>query len=435
MLSVIQGNLQVEIKLPPGWELLPSRPLNKRPPLECVGVRRLTMDALLVPRGGEPLWQRVKPGRRVALVCDDATRHTPLKEMLPVILEQLESLGVARHDIDIVMGLGTHAPMTREQLEARLGGGILERYRVSQHDCHAKDLVPVGYLATGTQVCINPLVARASLSIGLGTITPHPMNGFGGGPKIVFPAIADYQAIREHHLAWTTHPGSTLGNLDDNVFYREVLRVAELARLDYALNCVFDLEDRVAAVLFGSVAEVHRRGAELSRRCCGLEFERPAQVTIVSAHPYREPLQLMKPLVAASRVTKPGGTLILLSQAIGGFPPFFKEVFQRVERESGGEIKEFARRSFEQGRLLLEDAPIDLNCALFYALACRNDYRVVVVDPGLDAASLEAVGFVPHARLDQALAEEARRLPRAEVNLMPVGSALPLLAQEAGQED
>lgn len=433
MLSVIQGNLQVEIKLPSGWEPLPSRPLSNKAPLECVGVERLTRDALLVPHGNEPLWQRVKPGRRVALICDDGARHTPLKEMLPVLLEQLESLGVAREAIDIVVGLGTHAVMDRAALEARLGARVLENYRITQHDCHAEDLEPVGQLASGAEVRINPVVARASLSIGLGTITPHPMNGFGGGPKIVFPAIANYEAIREHHLAWTTHPGSVFGNLEDNVFYREVLRVAEMARLDYVLNCVFDLEDKVAAVLFGSVAEVHRRGSELSRRHCGLEFDRPAEVTIVSAHPYREPLQLMKPLVAASLVTRPGGTLILLSNATGTFPPFFVEVFQRVERESGGEIKEFARRSFEEGRLLLENAPIDLNCALFYALACRNDYRVVMVDPGLDPENLSRVGFVHYPDLDQALAEEARRLPRAEVNLMPVGSALPLLAQEAEQ--
>jgi nickel-dependent lactate racemase len=48
---------------------------------------------------------------------------------------------------------------------------------------------------------------------------PHPMNGYGGGPKIIFPAVSNYDAIREHHLANTIHPGSIFGNLHANPFY------------------------------------------------------------------------------------------------------------------------------------------------------------------------------------------------------------------------
>jgi hypothetical protein len=95
--------------------------------------------------------------------------------------------------------------------------------------------------------------------------------------------------------------------------------------------------------------------------------------------------------------------------------------------ESGGNAKEYVREKFERGELLLEDAPIDLNCALFFALVCKGRQRVVIVSGDLDPKQVERMGFVHYPDLNRALAGESAIKPKAMVNLCPVGGMLPIL--------
>ncbi|KIX13268.1 lactate racemase domain-containing protein [Dethiosulfatarculus sandiegensis] len=423
--KVHYGKEIIEFELPLGWRLMPSRPVS--PVRESVSVAEQTVLALKDPLEASVLAQRVKPGDRVAIITDDGTRQTPVREMLPPLLSELLGCGLDKEAIDIVVGLGTHAPMTQDALAHKLGPEVFKNFRVSQHDCRSIDLVPVGKLSTGAEVCVNPLVAKAQVVIGLGVILPHPMNGFGGGPKIIFPAVADYEAIREHHLAWTTDPQSVFGSTRNNPFLKEVASVAKMAGLTYSLNCVFDLDDQVASVLFGSWQAVHGEGGRLSQKVCGMEFETFSDVTIIAGYPYEESLQLMKPLALGSLLTRKDGPVILLAKSNSPLPEFFLDSFARILWESGGNAKDYVREKFKRGELLLEDAPIDLNCALFFALVCKGRQRVVIVSRDLDRDQVERMGFVHYSDLTKALAGESAIKPKAMVNLCPVGGMLPVL--------
>jgi nickel-dependent lactate racemase len=423
--KVHYGKEIIEFALPLGWRLMPARPVS--PAREPVSVAKQTALALKNPLGASDLAGSLKPGDRVAIITDDGTRQTPVREMLPTLLSEILGCGVDKEAVDIVVGLGTHAPMTQDALIHKLGSEVIDNFRVAQHDCRSIDLKPVGKLSTGAEVSINPLVARAQVKIGLGVILPHPMNGFGGGPKIVFPAVANYDAIREHHLAWTTDPQSVFGSTRNNPFLKEVASVAKMAGLTYSLNCVFDLDDQVASVLFGSWQAVHKEGGKLSQKVCGMEFETFSDVTIIAGYPYEESLQLMKPLALGSLLTRKGGPVILMAKSNSPMPEFFLDSFARILWESGGNAKEYVREKFERGELLLEDAPIDLNCALFFALVCKGRQRVVIVSGDLDPKQVERMGFVHYPDLNRALAGESAIKPKAMVNLCPVGGMLPIL--------
>ena len=107
-------------------------------------------------------------------------------------------------------------------MEEALGREIVRSYPVFNHDCHAPDLVPVGRLRTGQVVKINRLVWEADYRIGVGSIFPHPMNGFGGGAKILFPGVADFDSILVHHLKHAFRRGAELGRVEGNPFHEEV---------------------------------------------------------------------------------------------------------------------------------------------------------------------------------------------------------------------
>lgn len=426
-LSIYNGDTPVEFELPTGWQLLDSKPVSDD---VSTGepVAELTRKGLAAPLGAPPLGKSLKPGGRVTIITDDGARNTPVRDILPVLFDELAAAGVGGDAIDILIGLGTHSEMSRDALIAKFGIDIVDGIRITQHDCHAPDLTPITTLASGTEVKVNPLM-QAGTVIGVGTILPHPMNGFGGGPKIVFPAVANYEAIREHHLAFTAQAGSVFGNVEDNPFYGELSRIVGRSNLTHSLDCLYDRHDTPARVLFGSWQAVHEEGGRLSRHLTGINFSRKSQVTLVAGYPYQEALQLMKPMGVAGLVTELGGTLILTAKSRTDYPPFFFEVMNRVKRESDGRLKKYAIDSFNSGTLLLENAPVDLNCALFYALVCSNDFRCVLVSRDLNAPALEEIGFTVYPDLETALAKESGRTPRAEVNLVPLGGALPVLPQ------
>jgi nickel-dependent lactate racemase len=258
---------------------------------------------------------------------------------------------------------------------------------------------------------------------------PHPMNGYGGGPKIIFPAVSNYDAIREHHLANTIHPGSIFGNLHANPFYDEVSRVAGMADLTYSLNCVHDTHIRPRGVLFGPFRDVHEQGAVLSKSVCGMTFSRKSDVTLISAYPHMEPFQIFKSCNIGCLVTKRGGTVILLAKTNEEMPRKFVEVFEEIHSASQGKLREYVMDKFSSNQLLLEGASVDLNCALFFSNFLKHGYRVVIVSQELGDDNLDRMRFVHYDGLEKAIKTESRRQPTATVNVAPLGGILPILPE------
>ncbi|MCP4576987.1 MAG: DUF2088 domain-containing protein, partial [Deltaproteobacteria bacterium] len=258
------GEKKQPFTLPPHWTVQEHTRFTEEVP--ATPVSDLVKRALARPVGAPILSEISKKDMDVAILVDDPARATPVDRMLPPVLSELLESGIERGRITIVVALGTHRFASQKDLEAKVGKGVLQRYRVVQHDCHAKDLVPVGRLLTGSEVAIDPFVAGAQLKIGIGSIFPHPMNGFGGGAKILFPGVADFKSISEHHFHYTPEPGCVLGHTKTNPFYFEVCRMAEAAGLNFIVNCIFDARERVVDVVAGHFKKAHETGIEKSKR-------------------------------------------------------------------------------------------------------------------------------------------------------------------------
>ena len=63
--------------------------------------------ALKEPIGSRRLCEIAKPGQKVAIVVDDATRPAPSHVMVPPILDELNSAGVKDEDVTVIFGCGT----------------------------------------------------------------------------------------------------------------------------------------------------------------------------------------------------------------------------------------------------------------------------------------------------------------------------------------
>ena len=154
-----------------------------------------------------------------------------------------------------MVAIGTHDAMKKEALETRLGGDVLSRYKVVQHNARQSDLVPVQIPEDGRVVKVNPAVARADLRVGISSILPHPMAGYGGGPKIVMPGVCDFEFIRDHHMKHVSHPRSKAGVTKGNPFHEDCMRVARAIKLDFSINCVYDQKGQVVRIIGGKSGE------------------------------------------------------------------------------------------------------------------------------------------------------------------------------------
>ena len=291
--------------LPSGWVVDTLAVFEDRPqPSDPIGMVR---EALQNPVDHPPLTDAVKAGDSIAVIIEDPSRNSPKQQVLRAVLAEFEEIGISKADIVVIIALGTHRQLEYDEMAAVYGRDLVDQYEFVNHDCNSDDLVPVGRLRSGTEVKINARVHAADFVIGIGSIFPHPMNGFGGGGKILFPAVANFDAILEHHLKYAFRGGSRIGCLTDNPFYEEITEMALAGGLNFIINSVLDHNDHLYRVVCGAPVQAHQSGIALSREIVSKEFGCKSDVTIISAFPYSEGTQIMKPLAPATEITRDGG--------------------------------------------------------------------------------------------------------------------------------
>jgi nickel-dependent lactate racemase len=248
---------------PPGWKVLTFASFQDRP--HEPDPEAFTRRALNNPVGSAPLMRRISPSDTVAILIEDQTRASPKKTILKALLAELGEAGISPKNISIIVALGTHRPLSTQEMETVYGEDAVRGYSFTNHDCQAPDLVPVGNLKTGAVVKVNRRVREATFRIGIGSIFPHALNGFGGGGKILFPGVANFDAILEHHLKYSFRNGSGLGKLEGNPFHDEVRVLSKEAGLHFIINGVLNHNDLLHAVVAGDPVDAHLSGVELCK--------------------------------------------------------------------------------------------------------------------------------------------------------------------------
>jgi len=412
-------NEKVSFELPLSWEVLTYvEPESRR---ISITIDQMVNRALDYPVGVPRLEESLNSKSRVAIAIDDGTRPTPVRKILPALLERLNTIGVSRDRITIIVALGTHRPMPEEALRERIGAELLDSYSILQHDCWAEDLVPVGRLSSGGEVRINKAFHDADFRISIGSIIPHPMNGFGGGPKIVMPGLVNYEAIREHHTVYTIQEGAYPGHTSGNPFYQEVSRVAGLASLDMILGALYTNQEVVYDVVAGHYYEAHQEGIRRSLPNFTVKMREKAEVTILSAYPYTEGPQLMKPIGPAAMCTKGGGAIILLATSRSPMPEPMLHAFDVVRQMGSDRPDEVLLNTFKKRSLVLNDAPIDFNMALFFTEVYKAQYDLTIVSRDIRREDAERMGFHFASDLKEAIERVQKEFPRAKVNIFPIG--------------
>jgi nickel-dependent lactate racemase len=155
-------------------------------------------------------------GARVCVVVPDSTRSCPLAELVDAVYAALH---VRVAELRVLIALGTHAEMSRSQIEVMFEvepGGLDRRYpgmEIVNHEWWDPDalttlgVIPAGTLAELSQgrlrrdvtVSINRAAVDHDELLIVGPVFPHEVVGFSGGNKYLYPGISGQDMIDVSH--------------------------------------------------------------------------------------------------------------------------------------------------------------------------------------------------------------------------------------------
>ena len=104
------------------------------PPIENLEAAILT--AIRQPIASPALEKLVKPGQKIAFICNDPTRVANSYAFMPILVKELNRLGIRDEDMKIVFALGTHRKMTQEEMVAAVGENVASRLKMYNSDCN-----------------------------------------------------------------------------------------------------------------------------------------------------------------------------------------------------------------------------------------------------------------------------------------------------------
>ena len=185
------GDQPVDIELPDDWNVqFLSSGGDQYPALTKEDLRERFKGAV----GTAPIRELAKGHEQVAIIFDDLTRATPAQPIAEVLLEELLAAGIKKENIRFICAPGLHGALMRNDFIKKLGEHIVREYAVYNHNPY-ESCVEVGVTPNGIKIEINAEFMACDLRIGIGSLVPHPLNGFGGGGKLVMPGIASANTI------------------------------------------------------------------------------------------------------------------------------------------------------------------------------------------------------------------------------------------------
>lgn len=287
-------------------------------------LKQAVFDAIYHPIDSKPLNELLQPGQKVAFICNDPTRVANSHDFMPILVEELNKMGIKDEDMRIVFALGTHRKMTQEEMIEAVGEDVAKRLPMYNSDCNKQeDFEYFGETSFGTPVWLNKLICDVDLVIMTGTIVHHFFSGFGGGRKVVLPGVAAMETIRRNHSLMMS-PDAQLGKLHGNPVYEDQMEGVRLFAKEHRMflfNAILDAKKQFLKIFAGDWEKAHLEACKFVDKVYGVEIDAPADIVIASCGGYPKDInvyQLQKTMDNAWCAVKDGGVVIIIGECEEG---------------------------------------------------------------------------------------------------------------------
>jgi len=334
----------LELVFPDEWQITLCPPKDG-PDIGAAGIEGSFANPIGTPRLRELAAGKRKP----CVVIDDLSRPTPGSRLIPAVLEELRAAGIESRDVLLLAGVANHRPMTRHDLEMKVGAEVLDTCQVANHFSW-DHCVPVGTTSLGTPIEINADFMEADLRILVGSIIPHGAAGFSGGSKLLMPGIASVASAEAYHRGSCTRGRYAVVDTDAR---READEAARMANVDFLVNAIPNSRLGMAGLVTGDVVEAHRAGVEIARGVFASQTPAGNDVCVLSVYPkdgeFLQYLTAFAPWQTAPEpMVREGGTVVVALEGAEGlgshwlFGPGMRLDHGRAPRVKGRDIIFFA---------------------------------------------------------------------------------------------
>lgn len=298
--------------------------INVSPVDTLTDVRAAVLDAINHPVNSKPLSELVKPGMKIAFICNDPTRVANSFDFMPILVDEMNKYGVKDEDMKIVFALGTHRAMTEEEMIEGVGKDVASRLKMYNSDCNEEGAFEYfGDTPLGTPVWINKLICDVDLTIMTGTIVHHFFSGYGGGRKAILPGVAAMETVRCNHSHMLS-PNSGLGKLQGNPVYEDQVEGVKLFAKKHNIflfNAVLNEKHEFVKIFAGDWIDAHLEACKYVDKVYGSPIKEKADVVIATCGGYPKDInvyQMQKTMDNARCAVKEGGVVILLAECSEG---------------------------------------------------------------------------------------------------------------------
>jgi nickel-dependent lactate racemase len=367
--------------------------------------------ALANPIGTPPLSELVKSGMKVLLISDDNTRVTPVNQIIPLLLEELNRAGIPDKDICIILASGTHRQMTADEIQAKYGQAITSRVQILRH--YYKDpseLVDYGITQQGIPIVVNRNVVESDFRIAIGNIVPHHPAGWAAGAKAVLPGVGGEETVAAMHLLGSRSPA--LGQRE-SVMRKEMEDFARVIHLDFILNVILNRNANLVGAVAGHFVEAHKAGVQIAKSVYGVPIPELADLTISSASPMDfDFFQGDKGITSAELSTRRGGEILLVAGCVEGISPAHPELADYVGAMTNEQIwKLIAAKVVKDPLTAAEAIVINDICAKI---------NISLLSRGISPEQCRRLGFtyISENKLNEYIANRIQQQPDIKIGIL-----------------
>ncbi len=282
------GDTPVEIRLPENWQVEYLAGKNDAlPELTQQQIR----DSLENPVGTVPLSALAKGKQDVCILIDDVSRGTPTQPISEIVLDILLTAGVPKAGIRFINACGAHAAMNARDFREKLGPDIVREYPTYNHNPY-DNCKRIGETSTGVPVELNSDFLACDLRIGIGSLVPHPVNGFGGGGKIIMPGVSSIETIKGTHydsikavMASGKNPIADAGKLDTSAVFRDQIEeIVRMSGFEFKIDCVVNSRKGIVGMFTGEPIAAYYAAYDYAKDLYTVHPSKPYDVVIANAN-------------------------------------------------------------------------------------------------------------------------------------------------------
>ncbi len=273
-------------------------------------------------------------GKKILLIIPDNTRSGPIGEIFKIIYSFLKGKAAA---LDCLVALGTHQPMTEQQICKRLSMSMDERksayasVRFFNHEWNkpqtftsigkisADEISQLsdGLFSEEVNVAVNKLIFNYDEFFILGPVFPHEVVGFSGGHKYIFPGIAGAEIIHFFHWLGAVITNPFINGNKWTPTRKVVEKAASFIKMPRKLFAVVAVGNQLKGLFIGDCVEAWEKAADLSSKVHISYKDRPYN-TILGITPtmYDDIWTAGKVMYKLEPILSDNGTLIIYAPHI-----------------------------------------------------------------------------------------------------------------------